>query len=53
MTDTDVTLLPNYDNMLYGSCPFTRYDPYLPSAPAMFPTLDRVGRAIESTVALP
>jgi len=52
MTDTDGTLLPNYDNMLYGSCPFTRDDPYLPSALVLFANLDRVGRAIESTITL-
>ena len=52
MTDTDVTLLSNYNNMdLASSHVMILTSP--PSAPVMFPTLDRVGHAIESTVALP
>jgi hypothetical protein len=49
MTDTDVTLLPNYDNMDLARS----HVMILTSAPVLFLTLDRVGRAIESTIAPP
>jgi hypothetical protein len=52
--DTDVTLLPNYDNMdLARSHVMILTSP--PPLSSVFPTLDRptVGRAIESTTAPP
>ncbi len=52
MTDIDVTLLPNYDNMDLARSHVTILT-NLPSVPVIFPTLDRVGRAIGSTIAPP
>ena len=46
MTDTGVTLLPNYNNM---DLTFTRHDPHLPFAPVMLPTFDCVVHTPECT----
>ena len=53
MTDTDVTFLPNYNDMDLVCCPFIRHDPHVPSAPVSLQALDRVGCAMAFSVTLP